>query len=203
MLIPRERPYLEGLNSYYLQLEKFIEHLQGEIGSGGVHCAGPNLEMFIFFSEQEVISSLLQEKGGAAHFAPAYELVRSAFYSGSFAIKVYQLDPHAIFFWAQMPPFQRAKSALRSTEIPLPDLIFRLRMKQFSGFIDVRLGKKNEGGLLFFNEGDRIGGSYTWGKGGMSTSDDEYNSLLSRVQSGEGVFTFGSFIKEGKAASAE
>ncbi len=40
MLIPRERPYLEGLNSYYLQLEKFIEHLQGEIGSGGVHCAG-------------------------------------------------------------------------------------------------------------------------------------------------------------------
>lgn len=203
MLIPRERPYLEGLNSYYLHLEKFIEHLQGEIGSGGAYCASPNLEMFIFFSEQEVISSLLQEKGAAAHFAPAYELVRGAFYGGSFATKVYQLDPHAIFFWAQMPPFQRAKSALRSTEILLPDLIFRLRMKQFSGFIDVQLAKKNEGGLLFFNEGDRIGGSYTWGKGGMSTSDEDYNSLLSRVQAGEGVFTFGSFVKEGKTAAAE
>jgi len=201
MLIPRERPYLEGLNSYYLHLEKFIEHMQGEIGSGGIHCVSPSLNMCIYFSEQEVISSLLQEKGAAAHFAPAYELVRGAFYSGSFAIKVYQLDPNAIFFWAQMPSFQRAKSALRSTEIPLPDLIFRLRMKQFSGFIDVQLLKKNEGGVLFFNEGERIGGSYTWGKGGMSTSDEDYNSLLSRVQAGEGLFTFGSFIREkGKAA---
>jgi hypothetical protein len=92
-----------------------------------------------------------------------------------------------------MPPFQRAKATLRSTEIPLPDLIFRLRMKQFSGFIEVQLLKKNEGGVLFFHEGDRIGGSYTWGKGGMSTADEDYNTLLSKVQTGEGVFTFGSF----------
>jgi len=200
MLIPRERPYLEGLNSYYLHLEKFIEHLQGEIGSGGVHCVSPGLQMLVYFNEQEVISCLVQEKGRDAHFAPSFEIVRGRFYSGSYAISVHQLDQNAIFFWAQMPPFQRAKSALRSTEIPLPDLIFRLRMKQFSGFIEVQVGKKNEGGVLFFNEGERIGGSYTWGKGGMSTSDDDYNSLLGRVQVNEGIFTFGSFVKEDKQA---
>jgi hypothetical protein len=196
MLIPRERPYLEGLNSYYLHLEKFIEHLQGDIGSGGVHCISAHLNMLIFFNEQEIISSLLQEKGAEALFAPSFEIARSRFYSGSFALKVYQLDQNAIYFWAQMPPFQLAKAALRSTEIPLPDLIFRLRMKQFSGFIEVQISRKNEGGILFFHEGDRIGGSYTWGQGGMSTSDQDYNSLLSRVQSSEGVFTFGSFIRE-------
>jgi hypothetical protein len=73
-------------------------------------------------------------------------------------------------------------------------------MKQFSGFIEDQVGKKNEGGVLFFNEGERIGGSYTWGKGGMSTSDDDYNSLLGRVQVNEGIFTFGSFVKEDKQA---
>lgn len=196
MLIPREKPCLEGLNSYYLHLERFIEHMQGEIGSGGVHCLSPGLEMMIYFNEYEVISNLLQEKGTAAYFAPSLEIARSFFYSSTYAVKVYQLDAHAIFFWAQMPSFQRAKASLKSTEIPLPDLIFRLRQKQFSGFIDVELVKKNEGGTLFFNEGDRVGGSYTWGTGGMSTSDEDYNALLSRVQANEGIFTFGSFIKE-------
>ena len=196
MLIPREKPCLEGLNSYYLHLERFIEHMQGEIGSGGMHCLSPGFEMMIYFNEYEVISNLLQEKGNAAYFAPSLEIARSFFYSATYAVKVYQLDAHAIFFWAQMPSFQRAKASLKSTEIPLPDLIFRLRQKQFSGFIDVELMKKNEGGTLFFNEGDRVGGSYTWGKGGMSTSDEEYNALLSRVQLNDGIFTFGSFIKE-------
>jgi hypothetical protein len=196
MLIPREKPYLDGLNSYYLHLERFIEHLQGDIGSGGIHCLSSSLEMIIYFNEYEVISNLLQEKGSEANFAPSHEIARSCFYSSSFTIKVYQLDAHAIFFWAQMPSFQRAKASLKSTEIPLPDLIFRLRQKQFSGFIDVQLVKKNDGGTLFFNEGDRVGGSYTWSRGGMSTSDDDYNSLLSRVQVNEGIFTFGSFVKE-------
>lgn len=196
MLIPREKPHIEGLNSYYLHLEKFIEHLQGEIGSGAVYCISPNLEMLIFFNEEEVISSMVKEKGGHVMSVPSFEMVRSRFYSGSFMVKVFYLDQNAIFYWAQMPPFQRAKAALRSTEIPLPDLIFRLRMKQFSGFIEVQLARKTEGGVLFFNEGDRIGGSYTWGKGGMSTSDEDYNTLLGRVQSGESIFTFGSFLQE-------
>jgi len=196
MLLPREKPYLEGLNSYYLHLERFIEHMQGEIGAGGMHCLSPGLEMMIYFNEHEVISNLLQEKGCPASFVPSYEIARSTFYSATYAVKVFQFDAHAIFFWAQMPSFQRAKASLKSMEIPLPDLIFRLRQKQFSGFIDVQLVKKSDGGTLFFNEGDRVGGSYSWGRGGMSTSDEDYNSLLSRVQLNEGVFTFGSFIKE-------
>ncbi|MDD2462968.1 MAG: hypothetical protein PHI97_03155 [Desulfobulbus sp.] len=196
MLIPREKPHIEGLNSYYLHLERFIEHLQGEIGSGGVYCVSPGLEMLAFFNEEEIISSTLKEKDGNAAVIPSFEIVRSRFYSANFVVKAFYLDQNAIYYWAQMPSFQRAKARLRSTEIPLPDLIFRLRMKQFSGFIEVQLTKKPEGGVLFFHEGDRIGGSYTWGKGGMSTSNDDYNTLLSRVQSSEGVFTFGSFVKE-------
>lgn len=196
MLIPREKPHLEGLNSYYLHLERFIEHLQGEIGSGAVYCVSPNRELLTFFNEEEIISSMLKEHDGNATPVPSFEIVRSRFYSGSFTIKVFFLDPNAIYFWAQMPPFQRAKAALRSTEIPLPDLIFRLRMKQFSGFIEVQLPKKTEGGVLFFNDGDRVGGSYTWGRGGLSTSDEDYNILLGRVQAGEGVFTFGSFLQD-------
>jgi len=197
MLTPREKPYLEGLNSYYLHLEKFIEHLQGEMGSGGIHCKSAHREMLIYFSENEIISSLVQDKGDPATHRPSYEIVRAYFYQATFTVKVYQLDAHAIFFWAQLPPFQRAQSVLKSAEIPLPDLVFRLKQKQFSGFIDVRLNNKPENGILFFHEGERVGGSYAWGRGGLSTSHEEYNSLLSQLQASGGTFTFGSFVKEG------
>ncbi len=196
MLIPREKPYLEGLNSYYLHLEKFIEHMQGDIGSGGIHCTSPNVEMLIYFSENEIVSSLMQEKRGPVVVAPFYEIVNGTFCKANFSVKVYQLEAHALFFWAHMPPFQRAKSVLKSTEISLPDLVFRLRQKQFSGFIDAQLINKPDNGVIFFHEGERIGGSYNWGRGGMSTADEDYNILLSRMQSSEGIFTFGNFIKE-------
>ncbi len=179
MLIPQEKPYLEGLNSYYLQLDRFIEHLQGEIGTGAVYCSSPSLEILTFFGEEGCLNSMLKEKDGNVSIVPSFEIVRSHFYSGSFRIKVFYLDQNAIYYWAQMPPYQRAKARLRSTEIPLPDLIFRLRMKQFSGFIEVHLGKNADGGVLFFHEGDRIGGSYTWGKGGMSTANEDYNTPCS------------------------
>lgn len=196
MLIPREKPYLDGLNNYYLHLEKFIEHMQGDIGSGGIYCKSPNLELFIFFSEDEIIRCLVQNKGEQAVAYPFSEIANGLFNQANFTVTVYQLASHAIFFWAQMPPFQRAKSVLKSTEIQLSDLVFRLKQKRFSGFIDAQVVNEADNGVLFFHEGERIGGSYTWGKGGMSTSDEDYNILLSRIQSGEGTFTFGNFINE-------
>ncbi len=204
MLIPREKPYLEGLNSFYLHLEKFMTHMQGEIGSGGVYCKSNRLEMLIYFNESEIISSLVRKKEEAACAYTSFEIARNLFYDGAHAVKVFLLDANAIYFWAQMPLFQRAKSALKSTEIPLPDLIFRLGQKQFSGFIDIQLNGRPESGLLFFHEGKRIGGSYTWGNGGLSLSNDDYTDLLGRVQAGEATFTFGSYIKEnGKATVSQ
>ena len=196
MLIPREKPYLQGLNSYDLQLEKFITHLQGEIGSGALHCASRSLGMLIYFNESEIIASVVQKQGAKIAHPTSFEIARNLFYEGSHAVGVQFLDDNAIYFWAQMPPFQWAKSALKSSEIPLPDLIFRLGQKQFSGFIDVQLVGRPENGLLFFHEGKRIGGSYSCGNGGLSRANADYTDLLGRVQSADAAFTFGSFVRE-------
>lgn len=196
MLLPREKPYLEGLNSYYLHLEKFIEHMQGDIGSGGMYCKSPQLEMLIYFSEDEIINCLVREKNGPAAAAPFHDTITGFFCQASFTVKVYQLAAHALFFWAHMPQFQRARSVLKSTRISLPELVSRLRRKQFSGFIDAQVVNEPDNGVLFFHEGERIGGSYPWGRGGMSSADEDYNLLLSRVQRSEALFTFGNFTKE-------
>ena len=196
MLLPKEKPFLKGLNSYYLNLEKLTEHLQGEIGSGCIHGKAASREILVYFDENEIIRCLLQENKSKAQSFQDLTVINEIFLQSSFVINIYYLAPNAVFFWGQMQAFQRAKSALKSSEIPLPDLIFRLRQKNFSGFIDVQITNKSDSGLLFFHDGERIGGSYSWAKGGMSKSDENYNILLSRVQAGEGSFTFGSYIKE-------
>jgi hypothetical protein len=184
------------LNSYYLHLEKFIEHMQGEIGSGGIHCLSPAVQLMIYFTEHEVVSNLIQKKGQTAAFIPVQEISYIDLFKAIYSVTVFQLDANSIFYWAQMPTFQRTKALLKSTEISLPDLIVRLKQKEFSGFIDVQLMKKDEGATLFFNKGERVGGSYSWGKGGMSTSNDDYRSLLSRIQLNDGVFSFGTFLEK-------
>ncbi|PIE56797.1 MAG: hypothetical protein CSA34_02205 [Desulfobulbus propionicus] len=183
------------MNSYYLHLDKFVEHLQGEMGSGCLYLKGVTKELLVYFDEVEIVRTIVQEHRHQCETHPSLAPLQEALKTDNFTVKVFYLGANAIFFWGQLPQFQRAKASLNSEEIPLPDLIFRLKQKKFSGFIDVTLLKKKESCLVFFHEGRRVGGSYSWGKGGLSTSDEDYNWLLSKLQVDEGVFSFGSFLE--------
>jgi hypothetical protein len=111
MLIPREKPYLEGLNSYYLMLDKFTEHLQGEIGSGGIYCHSISSQILIYFTEDEIVRTLLQEPGGKALFAPAYETVKTFFQTSNF---------RSAFFSLIHMPFSSGGRCRRSNGRSLP-----------------------------------------------------------------------------------
>lgn len=197
MLIPREKPYMRGLNSYYLDLARFIEHLQGEIGSGCIYGRASGQEILVYFDEREVLMGLIQNSGERAQVSPELEPVLAALSQKSFNVEVYYLDANAIFFWVQLPPFQRARAILKSSDIPLPELIFRLKQKRFSGFIDIKLVEKDDSAVLFFHNGRRIGGSYSWGRGGLNAASDDYNRLLARIQAHAGTFAVGHFLSEG------
>ncbi len=203
MLIPQEQPYLQGLNSYYLLIDKFVEHLQGEIGSGCLYFKSSTQEILIYFDEQEILRGVVQNNTEHARLSPSLEPVLDELKQKNFRVTVFQLDPSAIFFWGQMPQFKRAKAELKSTDIQLPDLIFRLNRKKFSGFVHVRLTEKKEGALLFFNNGRRVGGSYSWGSGGLDPSDVTYNYLLKNLQKSPAIFSLGHFLAEDKSAASQ
>ncbi len=196
MLIPKEKPFLTGLNSYYLHIDKFIEHLQGEIGSGCFYCRSADQEILVYFDEQEIICSIIQDNGERAQVSQSLEPVRESLSMKNFLVTIYYLDPSSIFFWGQIPSFQRVKAKLKTSDISLPDLFFRLRQKKFSGFIDVDLQEHDDGGILFLHQGERKGGSYSWGTGGLSPSDDDYNRLLGLLQSNAATYEIGQFNAE-------
>lgn len=49
IIIPREKPAIKNMNSYYLNMQKLIEHYQGELGAGVVYFKAPSMECALFF----------------------------------------------------------------------------------------------------------------------------------------------------------
>jgi hypothetical protein len=196
MLLPREKPFLTGLNSYYLDIEKFIQHLQGEIGSGCLYCNSADQELLVYFDEYDIVRALTQNSGEHARVSDQLEHVLVSLHKKSFQVTIYYLDPDSIFFWGQMPAFRRAQNIFVSNKVRLPDLIFSLSQKEFSGFIEVNVDKKKDCAVLFFYEGQRRGGSYYWGTGGLSTFDADYNTLLGMLQKNGGSYSLGYFTSD-------
>ena len=196
MLLPREKPFLTGLNSYYLDIEKFIQHLQGEIGSGCLCCSSANQELLVYFDEYDIVRGVTQNNGEHARVSDQLDQVLVPLQTRNFQVTIYYLDSDSIFFWGQMPAFRRAQNTLASDKVRLPDLIFRLSQKNFSGFIEVDVDGKEDCAVLFFHEGQRRGGSYYWGTGGLSLSDADYNTLLGMLQKGSGTYSLGYFISD-------
>ena len=195
MLIPREKPYLERLNSYYLEFDKFIMHLQGDIGSGCVYCKSSYHEVLVYFDESEIIRGVVQENGKHAKVSPTLQPVLDILRKTSYSVSVYSFDPNAIYFWGQMPSFRRAKKTLHSKDISLIDLVDRLSVKKFSGFIDIDLAS-DESTLLFFHQGERVGGSYSWGFGGLNRAASEFDILMSKIKNGDAKYIIGNFLDE-------
>jgi hypothetical protein len=196
MLLPREKPFLTGLNSYYLDIEKFIQHLQGEIGSGCLCCNSADQELLVYFDEYDIVRGVTQNNGEHARVSDQLDHVLAPLQNRNFQVTIYYLDPDSIFFWGQMPAFKRALNTLASNKVSLPDLIFRLSQKEFSGFIEVDVDGKEDCAVLFFHEGKRRGGSYCWGTGGLSLSDSDYNTLLGMLQKGSGTYSLGYFTSD-------
>lgn len=185
------------MNSYYLYFEKFVEHLQGEIGSGCLYCQASGQEILVYFDEREIVRGVTQSSGEHAQVSQDLESVLQALSRRNFLVTVYYLDSTAIFYWGEMQSFRRSKAKVKVTDITLPDLATRLLEKKFSGFVDIDMGDQSDSAILFFHQGERRGGSYSWGKGGLSPSEDDYNRLLLSMQGANAAtFAIGRFIDE-------
>ncbi|MCI5191299.1 MAG: hypothetical protein D3905_16255, partial [Candidatus Electrothrix sp. AS4_5] len=203
MLLPKEPPFLTGLNSYYLDIEKFIQHLQGEIGSGCLYCKAADQELMVYFDEYDVVRGLTQKNNEPALIAHQLDHILPPLQEKNFQVTIYYLDADSIFFWGQMPAFRRTQEVLTSDKMRLPDLIFRLSQKEFSGFIEIDVDEKQGCAVLFFYEGQRRGGSYYWGTGGLSPSDADYNTLLGMLQKNRGTYHLGYFTTDPLAPVVE
>ena len=96
VIIPREKPVIENLNIYYIDVKKLLEHYQGEIGSGGVYFKCHVAEGVIFFDKDDMLNAFYKEKDLELFGSEAIDRIINDGGNYNFTVNVYKIaEPHA------------------------------------------------------------------------------------------------------------
>lgn len=189
IIIPKETPVIKGLNTYYLNVGRLIEHCQGEFGYGGIHFLSPSNEGIVFFDKDEVLSGLYKERDGdLIKGNEAVERLLASVDDLNFTLDVYSIEPEKAYFWANIPSAEIMYKDLSTEFTDLDGLIKKMESEKLTGYIDVSIKGGEESGLIFFIDGRIIGGSYSWGKGELNGTRESRNELLEKTKSLGGLF---------------
>lgn len=188
IIIPKEKPVIENLNSYYLDIQKLFEHFQGELGSGAVHFKSPSSEGIIFFDKDDILEGIFQDRDGERGGSAAIEHLINLAAQNSFLISVYKIDPDKVYFWVNMRGAKRIYQDLSTEFTDLEGLIKKMASEKLTGYIVVSINNDRDGGLIFFNNGEIIGGSYSWSKGQLNGTKESQKLLIEKTKESGGVF---------------
>jgi hypothetical protein len=158
--IPQDDPVLIHLNSYYLDLQRLIEHCQGELGAGGILFKSVFSEGVIFFDQDEIVNAVLEEKetsleGGRA----AWALVESSA-NRNYTVSVYRLDETEIYFWASIASQDLVQELSFDSTGGFVELLKDLTERRFTGYAEPEDGQRDEVTQIFFNNGRWVGSAY-------------------------------------------
>jgi hypothetical protein len=196
MLTPQEQPYRKNLNSFYLYLDKLMEQMQAEIGSGCISCYSPYQTMMIFFTPYELVRGIIYDPEAAPQSSNDLKSIINIFNKRPFTVHIHSLDLNATYFWAQLLSYKKDEKKIKATASTFSLLQKHFQFKKFSGFIDFQF-PGNQSGLLFYDQGQRLGGSYSWGSGGLSPWTKDYRKLFSFIEAENGTFEIGHFPTKG------
>ena len=189
VIIPREKPVIENLNIYYLDIKKLLEHYQGEIGSGGAHFKSHAAEGVIFFDKDELLNAFFEEKGRNLSGNQAIERLINARGKYNFTVNIYQLSSEEVYFWASIPSAEKIYEGLSTEFTDLEGLIRKMRSEKLTGYIDVAIGSGQEIGIIFIINGKIVGGSYSWDKEKHGSSQKNQELLIHKTKESSATFS--------------
>ncbi|MBS3809599.1 MAG: hypothetical protein KGY38_05555 [Desulfobacterales bacterium] len=187
IIIPREKPVVQDLNSYYLDIQKLIEHYQGELGAGAVYFKSPVSEAVVFFDEQNLVNGYFEDRNQSLQGRDAIDRIMETAAVNNFTVSVFRILPERLYFWANLQNSKMIYKDLTSEFTDLEGLIKKMEAESLTGFIDVELSN-GEGGLLFIYKGKVIGGSSADGAGNVDRSREYRDDLIRRSKEYGGKF---------------
>jgi hypothetical protein len=188
VIIPREKPVIENLNIYYIDVKKLLEHYQGEIGSGGVYFKCHAAEGVIFFDKDELLNAFYKEKDLELFGAAAIDRIINDGRNYNFIVNVYKIALDEVYFWSSIPAAEKIYKDLSTEFTDLEGLIRKMRSEKLTGYIDVAIGNGQEGGLIFIINGKIMGGSFTWGNGEPGPTRKSQDTLIRKTKEKGGTF---------------
>jgi hypothetical protein len=200
---PKENPIFASLNSYYVNIERLIEHFQGEVGCGALSFKSSSSEGILFFDKDEILNGIFFQKNNESTGSGAVDQLIQSSESTNFSLNVYLLRSEDIYFWSTMPNAQRIYQDLTTEFTDLEGLIKKMKSEGLTGFIEVVIGDAQGEGLIFFNNGQISGGSYSWGSGDSRRGEEDQEKLVQLTKDHGGAFHVSRIPMEEKNLSSE
>ncbi len=188
IIIPREKPAAQDLNSYYLKIDKLLEHYQGALGTGGVYFKSPVSEGVIFFDEDNLLNGYYKGKKEEFKGSAALNKIKETVSKNNYSVTVYYILPERVYYWANLSNAEQLYSDLSSEFTDLEALIKKMENEKVTGYIDVKLNQNSGGGLLFIYNGEVIGGASAQGDGELDRSVEYRDDLIKRSREVGGIF---------------
>ena len=188
VIIPRDKPVLEYLNTYYLNVKRLLEHYQGEIGTGGVYFKSHAAEGAIFFDKDDLLNGHYKDKQNEVSGMDAIERLLKAGKQQNFMVTIYEIAEDEVYYWASIPTAEKIYKDLSSEFTDLDGLIKKMINEKLTGYIDVSIGQSKEAGLIFMINGSITGGSYSWSNGKPTTNKENQKLLIRKTKEQGGVF---------------
>jgi len=188
IVIPKEKPVIENLNTYYLKIDKLMEHYQGALESGGIYFRAPTAEAVVFFDDENVLNGFYKDKKAQLNGSAAIDRILKEASGSNFSVSVYRIQPDRLYFWANLTNSKALHKDLSSEFTDLEGLIKKMENEKLTGYIDVKLNEDMGGGFLFFFNGEVIGGSSARGKGDVDRTREYRDDLIKRCREHGGLF---------------
>jgi hypothetical protein len=188
MIFPKEKPAFKNLNSYYVNMPKLLEYCQREFGVGCIHFKSSEGEGALFFEKGKPLSGIFQDRGKDVKGAEAVDCIIDAAGKNHFYVDVYKIPSEKIHFWANLPRAEKIYENLSTEFADFEGLLRKMEIENLTGYIDVSLNKGKEGGIIFFDHGKVIGGSYSWDEGEVNDTIENQKLLLKKTKELGGMF---------------
>lgn len=188
LIVPKSRPILENLNTYYVDVKKLIEHFQGAIGNGAIFFSSGSERAVLYFDQESIINAISETKEGIKYGKSVIDSLLESASKANYRIDIYYIDPSKIYFFAYLTNSELIYKGLSSEFTDLSGLIKKISAEKLTGYIEVLIDENRESAYLLFDRGRMIGGSYSWAKNDVNNSKENFEELLFKVRERQAVF---------------
>ena len=188
VVFPGGKPVIENLNSYFLDTAKLLEHYQGQLDSGVIHFSSAAAEGAILFDKDGLLEGVYEARGKHIKGKAAVDHLIRVASADNYTISVYQVEADQVYFWSSILGATRIYQDLSTEFTDLDGLIKKMASEKLSGYIEISLNSSGEGGVIFFRNGQFMGGCYSREKGKLDRSTEGRESIIRKAKSGGAIF---------------
>lgn len=202
-VIPKGKPVLSNLNTYYLNIKNLIEHFQGELGSGGIFFTSTAGKGVLFFDEFDVVSGYIQNRDGELTGQAAIEFLLDPPSGYNYLVSIHAMEPEDVYYWTQISSAQVIYDNLSSEFTDIGALIQKLKVERLTGYIDVSIKRGGARGTLFMLNGQIVGDSLSWASAKPDIRSNAQKELVDKVKTEGAVFRVFKISAESKKNKPE